>query len=646
MGVKSAHKKLRVRDQCWPKPLTLTKNRVLFILAALRNGRAMMNVRLWKASLVGTALLAPLLVVMTAAPASAAMATIDLTGPSEPIDLATQLAGSGVTVSNATLTGAPVAAGSFTGGTGIVGFPSGIILSSGEVSDVVGPNDSTNSTQALGFPGDAALTALGGDPTFDATILEFDFVPDAAQVAFTYVFGSEEYLEYVNQNVNDVFGFFVNGTNCALIAGGPVSINTVNSTSNSDRYIDNFDAHLDTQMDGLTTILTCTATVIPNASNHLKLAIADGGDSVLNSWVLLQAGTLTTAEICNNGLDDDGDGLIDSADSDCPPVEQPTTTTYTGAASVQYSDSATLSGTLTNGALVGIGGQTLDFTLGTQSTTAGPTDVLGSASTGLVVNQQPGSVTQVDTSFAGDATNAASADSDPFAILKEDCTLVYSGATTVLPLANTNLSAYLGEPDASLGDLSGKTVTFTVVDSSLVAQTFNAVTNAAGYATTSQALPANVYGVSVAFSGDDYYNGCGTAGETLVTVQAAGSKVTGGGWFVNGTRANFGLNLIPQAGGLWKGQLQLQVTNTKSRFHGSTAISAVSLAPNKVRWSGTGRWNGVAGFTFEVTVVDNGTSGKKGDTIDIKVYPTGSPGSPVYTSSGASPLKGGNLVVR
>lgn len=61
----------------------------------------------------------------------------------------------------------------------------------------------------------------------------------------------------------------------------------------------------------------------------------------------------------------------------------------------------------------------------------------------------------------------------------------------------------------------------------------------------------------------------------------------------------------------------------------------VQLAANKVSWKGTGKWNGASGYTFEVVVQDNGSSGsKKGDTISVKIYPTGSPGSPVYNSVG------------
>src|SRR5439155_1305630 len=57
-------------------------------------------------------------------------------------------------------------------------------------------------------------------------------------------------------------------------------------------------------------------------------------------------------------------------------IRKSTSTTYTGGTSVQYSDPVTLSGTLVDTSVspnVGILGKQLDFTLGTQSKSAGPT---------------------------------------------------------------------------------------------------------------------------------------------------------------------------------------------------------------------------------------------------------------------------------
>jgi hypothetical protein len=259
-----------------------------------------------------------------AAPGSAwALTTEDLSGPLEPADLAASLAGPGVTVSNVSFTGAEPAGGRFGDGTAAVGFEGGILLSSGSVAGVIGPNVSTGTTTSHGTPGDPALTQLSGFETFDAAILAFDFVPQAGRVDFSYVFSSDEYNEFANSSVNDVFAFFVNGANCALVPGTtqPVSINTVNGGNPfgtgavNPQYFRNNDfqdgsAPIPTEMDGLTTVFTCSAAVTPNATNTMRLGIADGGDGVLDSNVFLQAGSLTSF-VCKDGLDNDGDGKID-----------------------------------------------------------------------------------------------------------------------------------------------------------------------------------------------------------------------------------------------------------------------------------------------------------------------------------------------
>ncbi len=141
--------------------------------------------------------------------------------------------------------------------------------------------------------------------THDATVLEFDFVPKGSTLTFSFVFGSEEYNEFVN-SINDVFAFFLNGNNVALVPGTntPVSINNVNLTTNSQFYINNALAGgsdptpatpplLDTQLDGLTTVLTVTAAVNSGVTNHIKLAIADASDGILDSDVFIKSGSFS-----------------------------------------------------------------------------------------------------------------------------------------------------------------------------------------------------------------------------------------------------------------------------------------------------------------------------------------------------------------
>jgi hypothetical protein len=220
--------------------------------------------------------------------------------------LAQQLAGPGVTISNVQFTGtvggATASAGNFTGATAVTGFDSGIILSNGHAVDVVGPSTNFASTD-LGLPGDPDLDGLAGvQPSqgFDATILQFDIVPKGPMLTFSYVFGSEEYNEFVGSQFDDVFGFFVNGKNVALIPGTntPVSVNTVNLGVNSQFYRDNDPADfggkpgpIPTALNGLTTTLTAQVFVNPGVINHIKLGIEDTGDGVFDSDVFIEAGS-------------------------------------------------------------------------------------------------------------------------------------------------------------------------------------------------------------------------------------------------------------------------------------------------------------------------------------------------------------------
>ena len=255
---------------------------------------------------ISACVLALLIPAVVTSSASAAIATTDL-NTLTPLDLAHTLVASGV--SNATFTGANVAGGTFTGGSQAIGFGGGVILSTGNVAGAIGPNTSSNTTTQNGTPGDSdldQLTPQGPGSTRDAAVLQFDFVPTTSTISFKYVFASEEYNEFVNSPYNDVFGFYINGVNCAVVGTPPVpvTINTINdgnpvgSTPNShpELYRNNDfqapnPAPFDTQMDGLTTVLTCNANVNPGVKNHAKLAIADVSDASWDSNVFLEGGS-------------------------------------------------------------------------------------------------------------------------------------------------------------------------------------------------------------------------------------------------------------------------------------------------------------------------------------------------------------------
>lgn len=209
--------------------------------------------------------------------------------------LATGLAGPGVAIQSATSSGSGQV-GKFTAPFGSIGLNSGTVLSTGDANGAPGPNQSSSYGTGRGGPGDPQLSAIAGGTTFDTAALDITFVPTTATVEFSFVFGSDEYLEYVDSGYNDVFGAFVNGQNCAVIKKGfdlvPSTVNAINHLRNTLEFRDNSGGGVNVQADGITTVLRCTAAVTPNVPNTLRLAIADTRDAVWDSWAFIQSGSL------------------------------------------------------------------------------------------------------------------------------------------------------------------------------------------------------------------------------------------------------------------------------------------------------------------------------------------------------------------
>jgi hypothetical protein len=199
--------------------------------------------------------------------------------------LATAIAGSGVTISNAAFSsdGGSDVAGTFTNGASTIGFDSGILLTTGTVNCATGANTSAS---------------CSGPGSYSS--LKFDFTSTTGNVFFQYVFASEEYNEYVGTGYNDKFELLLNGVNIALLPGGDVvSINSVNCGSNSAYYRNNETAvtscayqGLDIQYDGLTVVLTAGASLLAG-TNNFEFRINDVGDSIYDSGVFIRAGSFS-----------------------------------------------------------------------------------------------------------------------------------------------------------------------------------------------------------------------------------------------------------------------------------------------------------------------------------------------------------------
>lgn len=235
------------------------------------------------------------LVVLSATPAFAVMSTKSVEQGVTVADLAAKLTGPGTVISNVKLTGSTKAFGTFAGGN--LGVPSGVIISSGDVATAVGPNDQEGAGTDLGLAGDAQLDAIvTPNTTHDAASLEFDVVTKTVFFTISYVFASEEYREFVDKGFNDVFAFYFDGRNIAITPGSDkrVTIDTINHLRNTEFYRDN-EGGGDTQFDGYTTLLFAFADVEPNVTHHIKIAIADTGDGILDSAVFLAEGGIAGA---------------------------------------------------------------------------------------------------------------------------------------------------------------------------------------------------------------------------------------------------------------------------------------------------------------------------------------------------------------
>ncbi len=253
------------------------------------------------------------------------MAQLSITPNQTALDLVNALVAtsstSGVVVSNATLTCNSNYNALFNG-TSNFGISDGILLANGVVlsdtaNGVFGFDGPPIFTGGSGFmdPGDSLLTVISTYPTYDACVLDFDLQPVGNYVEFSYVFGSDEYPEFICMPYNDIFGFFISGpgfagpTNIALLPNTniPVSVNSINDGSSSfgcvadtTLYVENLDTT--NTMDGFTVPLTAMATTTPGATYHLKLAIADASDGVINSYVVLRANSLKSGQTGPSGF--------------------------------------------------------------------------------------------------------------------------------------------------------------------------------------------------------------------------------------------------------------------------------------------------------------------------------------------------------
>ncbi len=215
-------------------------------------------------------------------------------------------------------------------------FESGLIMTSGDVINAVGPETGVLGDGTYDWPGDADLESvipgLNAGDTNNASILEFDFVPVTDFMSFDFIFAAEEYGTF-QCTFTDAFAFLLTDTqgvttNLAIVPGtvDPISVLTVrdeqynaNCESVNPEFFGNYygpgglpTLTSPTNFLGHTIPMTAEANVIPNELYHIKLVVADDGDTVYDSAVFIAAGSFNIGD-----LDLGEDILLDSGDALC-----------------------------------------------------------------------------------------------------------------------------------------------------------------------------------------------------------------------------------------------------------------------------------------------------------------------------------------
>jgi len=273
--------------------------------------------------------------------ATYAINVADVASGVTPAQMQTVLTGSGVSISNLTITN-PGNCPNFNRGVGVfsngttavgpgpvLGEPGGVIVSNGafntgNILNTANNVGNVSNTLCNGRTSDPDMVAIeAGTVNGEYAAIEFDVIPQATTLAIPFQFGSDEFPEYVCSNFNDIVGIFVSGPgingafsgglnaeNFAKTAGGDLSsINWVNtgtvgqngnpvncgSLLNAAFYTDNSNGNAtggnatvaltnaNLEMDGFTNTLYQPINVIPGQRYHVKIAVADSADRAWDS---------------------------------------------------------------------------------------------------------------------------------------------------------------------------------------------------------------------------------------------------------------------------------------------------------------------------------------------------------------------------
>ena len=368
-------------------------------------------------------------------------------------------------------------------------FQNGIIISTGKINNAPGPNSYLSDDGGnMGWNGDPDLNqALGLSNTYNATILEFDFIPLGNRISFDYIFSSEQYLSnpMSNQcNYTDGFAFLLkrNGDsdyqNLAVVPGTntPVKVNTVRGSGTicppaNEAYFDAFNGtDHPTNYNGQTKILTAESTVIPGETYHIKLVIADEGNYRFDSAIFLGGGSF------NFGIDIGEDRLIATGNPLCQNETLTVDATQVGATNYQWYQNGNLIPSATNATynITAAGDYLVEIDYGPTCQTTGEIKIEFAET--LILNQNTFTECDADSNQDGKTVFDLNAIKNLlFTNLPLNYTVSFfetQTSTTALPTSYTNIVAFNQTIYARITNIQGCYTDYPV---NLIINTFNEV---------------------------------------------------------------------------------------------------------------------------------------------------------------------------
>ena len=219
-------------------------------------------------------------------------------------DMAQTIFGNGAVVTGATYYGDADSAGTYSRGDdkspNVTPSDTGVILSTGNAESFTNNKGEANqradtSENTTGIDNFGPFNQEAGTNTYDAAVLDVDFIPGSSVMTMQFVFSSEEYPEYENSVFQDFVGVWINGELVPLEVGdGDTDPGNINTTNNVNMYVNNQNDDYNTEMDGFTVTMTLTMYVNPDVVNSMRIAIADVADSAYDSNLLIAANSVQT----------------------------------------------------------------------------------------------------------------------------------------------------------------------------------------------------------------------------------------------------------------------------------------------------------------------------------------------------------------